>query len=152
MCKGSRDFIITQKWIKGFLNSLHDNFASLFYEIEESKNFDMKFRMRIHEVSIKKLATKLNKLNEKDQIQLLRNHHPAEFVASLNAMERYDELDELIGFDDEKIQTWAIFGNVIPDLQREAIDGKLHEVSGEEIGFSHWPEQLRCCKYAYYDG
>ena len=39
MCHGSRDFIISQEGLQGFLTRVHNNFNSLFYELKLSKDF-----------------------------------------------------------------------------------------------------------------
>ena len=39
LCLGSRDFIITQEGLKGFLLREHDNFNSLLFELQVSQDF-----------------------------------------------------------------------------------------------------------------
>ena len=116
LCQGSRDFIITQEGLKGFLKRVHDNLNSLFCELKLSKDFARKVGIFVNQESIGQLASKLDKLKEEEKMQFLRHHHPAVFVGSLKALERNDELVTLIGDDNERNQTWRILSTLNPEL------------------------------------
>ena len=131
MCKASHDFIITQEGLKGFLNRVHDNFKSLFYELKVSKDFARKVGIFANEKEIEGLT--VDSLKEQNQIIILRHYYPAMFVASLKAMERNYDLKALHSENNERDYTWTIFGTLIPDLQRDLVDGRLHTVKDLEM-------------------
>ena len=64
MCLGSRDFIITQEGLKGFLLRVHDNFNSLIYELKVSQDFAWKIGIFSSEAERRTLASELYKLSE----------------------------------------------------------------------------------------
>ena len=54
LSKESREFIITQQGLQGFLLRVHDNFDSLFYEFKISREFARKYNcyMTTEEINI----------------------------------------------------------------------------------------------------
>ena len=116
------------------MKRVHDNFNSLFYELKVSRKFAEKVGIYERKELIEDIARKLNKLDdENDQRKMLRQDHPTEFVASLNAMERNNEVDALYKKNDESNYTWEFFVSVIPYFQRQQAEGKLHDVSNVPI-------------------